>query len=139
MSHLKIENCFKVFSSDISLALLNTSCIVSYVIKYSEARLHILPNKLDLASNRAFYWLLSFPMARDKWRREGRCREAQGWDQLFSKQIPEKQTENILNSHLFRLCEFYNCVLIFFPVEFGRIKEGFFQNSASLSKNIIFM
>jgi hypothetical protein len=56
----------KVFSFAISLALLNISCTVSYIIKYLEAGLQILPKKFVLATDRAFYWLLSLPMAGDK-------------------------------------------------------------------------
>lgn len=59
----------QVLSSEISLALLNTSYTVSCIIKYFGAELYILPNKLDLASHRGFYWLLSFPMVGDKWKK----------------------------------------------------------------------
>lgn len=71
-------------SPDISLALLNSSCAISYIIKYLKAKLHILPKEL-VWQQTTFYWPLPLPTAANKWRRK---------DDMRRSGMEKKQSQN---------------------------------------------
>lgn len=125
----------KDFSSDISLALLNTFCTVLYIIKYLEAELHILPKKLDLASDFRYIGCFLFPWQEKNERGRGDIRRHR-INCSQNKSLKKKKRLFCANTYLDLVRQLR---VDFLPDEFGRIKEEFSPNSASLSKNIIFM
>lgn len=111
----------KAFSSDISLPLLNTFCTVSYTIKYLEAELHILPKKLDLASDFRYIGCLLFP-----WQEKNeRGRRDIGRHRInFSQNKSLKNKERLFCANTY--LDFVRQLWVDFPPdEFGRIKEEF--------------
>lgn len=125
----------KAFSSDISLALLNNFRTVSYIIKYLEAELYILPKKLILASDFRYIGCFLFPW-QEKNERRGRDIGRHRINCSQTKSLKNKERWFCANTYL----DFVRQLWVDFLLgEFGRIKEECSPNSASLSKNIIFM